>query len=96
MTKKQTNSYSAWELLMISTGLEPGDTLLAQDDEGKESRYLWMGENDRYSIFAIGEDGMVHRFFSASLEDKYGHMIVGISDRPLAINNLVLENGGIK
>ena len=96
MTKRATNSYNAFELLCISAGVEQGDTLLAQDEDGKESRYLWTGHSDRYSVFVYGEDGTMHRFFTASLEDKFGHMIVGLSDKPLVIGALQKQNGGVR
>ena len=95
MTKKTSNSYNAFELLCIAANVEQGDTLLAQDEEGNESRYLWMGDSDRYSIYAYGEDGTMHRFFTASLEDKFGHMIVGLSDKPLLVGHLKPTNGGL-
>jgi hypothetical protein len=93
MTKKKSGSaFDAWQLLCISTELEVGDTLLALDEEGKESRYLWLGDQDRYSVHLLGVGGEVRRFYVATLEDKDGRMIVDVDNKhPLSLKDVVLE-----
>ena len=87
--RKGGNAFNAWELLCLSSRLEVGETLLAVDEEGKESRWLWLGNIDRYSVNLHGVGGEVRRFFVATLEDKKGSMIVDVDNKhPLSLKDI--------
>ena len=64
--------YSEWELMAISEDIEPGDTVIAEDDSGEEELLIFVRQKNANVVILKDEAGNLRNFSTQSLEELGG------------------------
>lgn len=66
---------SEWDLLVDSEGVEIGDDIVVEDDDGTESACRLTKYSGKF-VWLKGEDGAVDRFSTETLESVNGYRVI--------------------
>jgi len=81
------SALSEWELLCAAAGIEQGDAVSVEREDGETVLMVFMNVS-RGNVKLRDRDGSMHKFSASSLEEVDGSaMITGKSDEELSVRD---------
>jgi magnesium-transporting ATPase (P-type) len=83
-------SSSEWELLVIAEDIEPGDSILVEEEDGSSADMVFIKVRPRGVVELLDIDGSSRLYSASSLEELKGYScIVGKSDAGLSAKSIL-------